>query len=109
MEKIQTVKIQDQDYGDTYTVHIQRIGDRWIGWVQEHPKVRCEEHTKKALLETLQNTLYETLEANWKAWDKQIEEDAKAGRLDRFAEKALENFRAGKYYEIEELQKLLEK
>ena len=37
----------------------------------------------------------------------QIEEDVKAGRLDRFAEEALANFRAGKYYEIEKLQELL--
>jgi hypothetical protein len=30
------------------------------------------------------------------AWDRQIEEDVKAGKLDRLAEEALEEFRAGK-------------
>ena len=30
------------------------------------------------------------------AWDRQIEADAKAGKLDRLAEEALEEFRAGK-------------
>ncbi|HEY3602102.1 MAG TPA: hypothetical protein VGK72_09110, partial [Chthoniobacterales bacterium] len=30
------------------------------------------------------------------AWDRQIEEDAKAGKLDRFAEEALEEYRAGR-------------
>jgi hypothetical protein len=29
-------------------------------------------------------------------WDRQIEEDAKAGRLDKFAEKALAAHRAGR-------------
>jgi hypothetical protein len=33
-------------------------------------------------------------------WDRQIEEDALSGRLDRFAEKALEAHRAGKSNEI---------
>ena len=108
MERIQIVKIQDPEYGDTYTAHIQNNGAGWTGWIPEHPKVRCEERTKETLLETLQKTLYETLAADWDAWDKQIEEDVKAGRLDRFAEEALANFRAGRYYEIEKLQELLE-
>jgi hypothetical protein len=29
------------------------------------------------------------------AWDRQIEDDAKAGRLDRFAEEAIREYRAG--------------
>ena len=67
--------------------------------------MKCEEHTQEALLKTLVKDLHEALEVEEEAWDKQIEEDAKAGRLDRFAEKALENFRAGRYYEIEDLFK----
>lgn len=30
------------------------------------------------------------------AWDRQIEEDIRAGRLDKLAEEALEEYRAGK-------------
>ncbi len=30
------------------------------------------------------------------AWDREIEADAKAGRLDRFAEEAIREYRAGK-------------
>ena len=109
MEKIQTVEIQDPIYEETYTAHIQKNGAAWVGWIPEIPKVKCEENTPEELLKTLEKTLHEALEAEEEAWDKQIEEDAKAGRLDRFAEKALENFRAGRYYGIEDLQKLLEK
>lgn len=58
------------------------------------------------MLKTLVKDLHEAVEAEDEAWDKQIEEDAKAGKLDRFVEKALENFRADRYYEIEDLQKL---
>ena len=96
MEHIQTVKFKDPDYGDTYTAHIQKNGSGWIGWIHEHPKVRCEESTQEALLETLESTLYETLEADWEAWDKQIEEDIKAGRLDQLREETLEDLRAGR-------------
>ncbi len=96
MEKLQTVKIYDEEYETTYTAHIQKNGEGWMGWIQEHPKIRCEERTQKELLETLENTLYETLEADWETWDKQIEEDIKAGRLDRLREETLEDLRAGR-------------
>ncbi len=96
MEKIQTVKIYDAEYETTYTAHIQENGDGWIGWIQEHPEVKCKESTQAVLLKTLEKTLYETLEADWEAWDKQIEEDIKAGRLDHLAERALEDLRAGR-------------
>ena len=96
MEKLQTVKIYDEEYETTYTAHIQKNGSAWIGWIHEHPKVICEENTQEALLETLESTLYETLEADWEAWDKQIEEDIKSGKLDRLREETLEDLRAGR-------------
>ena len=55
-----------------------------------------QESTKAALLKTLENRLYETLEADWEAWDRQLEEDVKAGKLDRLAKEALEDLRAGR-------------
>lgn len=96
MEKVQSFKFQNPDYGDTYTAQLQKNGDGWIGWIQEYPKVRCEERTKPALLKTLENRLYATLEADWEAWDRQLEEDVKAGKLDQLAEGALEDLRAGR-------------
>ena len=33
-------------------------------------------------------------------WDKQFEEDVKAGRLDKLAEQAMADFDAGKYTEL---------
>ncbi len=100
MEKIQTVKIYDAEYETTYTAHIQKNGYGWIGWIQEHPKVKCEERTQAVLLKTLEKTLYETLEADWEAWDKQIEEDAKTGKLDKLDKKVLEDLRAGRCQDL---------
>ena len=108
MKKIQIVEIEDPVYEETYTAHIQKNGAEWIGWVPEVPEVKCEGNTQEELLKTLVKVLHETLEADWEAWDKQLEEDVKAGRLDHLSEKAVKNFEAGRYYEIEELQKLLE-
>ena len=96
MAKTQTVKIYDAEYETTYTAHIQKNGDGWIGWIQEHPKVQCEESTQAVLLKTLEKTLYETLEADWEAWDKQLEEDAKTGKLDKLDGSVLEDLRAGR-------------
>ena len=96
MKPIQTFKFQNPEYGDIYTAQLQKNGNGWIGWIQEHPKVKCEEHTKTALLKTLKNKLYETLEADWEAWDRQLEEDIKTGKLDQLAEETLEDLRAGR-------------
>ena len=96
MGKIQTVKIYDAEYETTYTAHIEKNGDGWIGWIQEHPKVKCEESTQAVLLKTLEKTLYETLEADWEAWDKQLEEDAKTGKLDKLDGSVLEDLRTGR-------------
>lgn len=96
MEKIQTVKIQNPEYGDTYTAHIQKNGAGWIGHIQEVPEVQCEESTPEAVLKILKTDLHEVLLARADAWDKQIEEDIKSGRLDHLAEKALEDLRAGR-------------
>ena len=96
MTQIQTAAIYDAEYETTYIACIQRNGDGWHGWIQEHPKVKCEGETKAALLETLEKTLYETLEADWEAWDKEIEEDVKAGRLDALFDAALADLRAGR-------------
>ncbi len=96
MEKIQTVKIYDSEYEATYTAHIRKNGDGWVGWIQEHPKVKQEDRTQEALLKTLENTLYETLEADWEAWDKQLGENAKTGKLDKLDRDVLEDLRAGR-------------
>ena len=96
MEKIQTVKIQNPEYGDTYTAHIQKNGVGWIGQIQEVPEVQCEGSTPEALLRILKTELHEVLTARADAWDKEIEEDIKAGRLDHLGDKAVEDLRAGR-------------
>ncbi len=58
--------------------------------------MKCEANTQDALLETLENTLYQTLEADWQAWDKQLAKDVKAGKLDAILERVSADFHAGK-------------
>ena len=106
MEQIKTVEIQDKVFEETYTAHIGRNGASWLGWIPEVPKVKCEEQTEKALLKTLEKRLHEALVAEEEAWEKQFEEDVKAGRLDPLAEKAVKNYREGECSSIGELQKL---
>ncbi len=100
MEQIQIIEIEDPIYEETYTAHIQKNGTTWIGWVPEVPKVKCEENTQEELLKTLVKTLHETLVAEDAAWEKQIEEDVKAGKLDHLRKEALEDLRAGKCIDL---------
>ena len=58
--------------------------------------MKCEANTQDALLEILENTLYQTLEADWQAWDKQLEDDVKVGKLNSTLERVSKDFHAGK-------------
>jgi len=46
-----------------YTAIIKQNGQWWIGWIEEIPGVNCQEATKEELLESLQETLREALDA----------------------------------------------
>lgn len=107
MEEIKTVEIQDKVFEETYTAHIQKNGTSWLGWIPEVPTVKCEEQAEQALLKTLEKRLHEALVAEEEAWEKQFEEDVKAGKLDHLAKKAVKNYRDGKCYSVDKLQKLL--
>ena len=107
MKQIKTVEIHDKVFEETYAAHIQRNGTSWLGWIPDVPQVKCEEPTEKALLKTLEKKLHEALVAEEEAWEKQFEKDVKAGQLDHLAEKAVKNYRDGKCYNIDKLQKLL--
>ena len=62
MEKNQTVKIQNPEYGDAYTAHIEKkCGAGWIGQIQEVPEVQCEGSTPEAVLKILKTDLHEVL------------------------------------------------
>lgn len=96
MEQIHTTIIHDQDGVNEYNVHIQKNGDGWIGQIQEFPEITCEENTKILLVKTLEKKLQSVLEAKAEAWDKQLEEDIKAGKLDKISDKAIEDLHAGR-------------
>ncbi len=100
MEKIQTVEIEDPVYEETYTAHIQKNGAAWMGWIPEVPEVKCEEKTQEELHKTLVKVLHKTLVAEDEAWEKQLEEDVKAGKLDHLRKEALEDLRAGKCIDL---------
>lgn len=103
MGQVHTIETQEQGFAETYTVHAEQNGAGWIGWIQELPEVNCERKTKKELLKVLEIELHERLKvykAEAEVWDRQFEEDAKAGKFERFAEEALADFRASKCEEI---------
>ena len=58
--------------------------------------MKCEANTQDALLKTLENTLHQTLEADWQAWDKQLDDDVNTGKLDATLERISKDFHAGK-------------
>jgi len=100
MEQIQTVEIEDPVYEETYTAHLEKNGTAWIGWIPEVPEVKCKENTQEALVKTLTHELHEALEAGQEAWEKQFEEDVKAGPLDHLREEAREDLRAGRCFDL---------
>ena len=100
-ERILAFEITDPEWGEIYTAYVTKACGRWNGWIPDVPEVeRCEEGTQKALLMTLKDKLSETLEARADAWDKQIEEDIKAGRLEHLRKEALEDIKAGRFTDL---------
>ena len=94
-------EITDSEWGETYTAYVTKESDNWSGWIPDVPEVdKCEEGTQKALLTTLKDKLSEALEARADAWDKQIEEDIKAGRLEHLRKEALEDIKAGRFTDL---------
>ena len=95
---IQTFEITDPEWGETYTACVTKKSNGWRGWIPDVPEVdECEKTTKKALLTSLKNELCKVLEVRAEAWDKQIEEDIKAGRLEHLRKEALEDVKAGRF------------
>ena len=98
---IYTIEITDPEWGETYTVHLTKKSDGWRGWIPDVPEVNeCKEITQKALLATLKDELYKALEARADAWDQQLEEDIKAGRLEHLRQEALEDVKKGRFTDL---------
>ena len=73
----------------------------WSGRILDVPEVnKCQGTTKNALLEVLKDNLYEALKARSDAWDKQIEEDIKAGKFDHLREEIIEDIQAGRLTDL---------
>ena len=104
--RIETISIYDEEDDLSYTAFIQQITrdgkDLWYGWFWEYPNISCETETKEELPAALKRKLFKTLEANWALWDKQIEEDLEAGRLDDLIGKAKKNFEEGRCMDLDE-------
>ena len=95
-----TYYIYNELFDETYTAHIRRNGNAWEGSIVELPEIGCSAETAEAVQEKIPDMLHETLVAKEAAWDQQLKEDMEAGRLDHLIEKAVENYKAGKYSKI---------
>ncbi len=100
MEEIKIIEIEDTVYEESYSAHIQKNEASWLGWIPEVPDVNCEEQTQEELLIILAKELHQALVTKDEAWEKQIEEDIKAGKLDHLRKEALEDLRAGKCIDL---------
>lgn len=98
--RFQSVEIVDQVFEEPYTAYLTKKSAGWRGWIPDIPEVVCEAKTKTELLKTLTAKLREALEAREDAWDKQLEEDIKSGKLDYLREEALEEIKAGKVIDL---------
>ena len=101
MTCIVSVRIEDPRFEETYTAYVTRTSTGWSGRIPAVPEVdKCHGTTEKALLTTLKDNLYEVLKVRSDAWDKQIDEDIKAGKLDHLREEILEDIQAGRLTDL---------
>lgn len=98
-----SITVEDPVLEETYTATIRQKSTGWCGWIPDIPQVACEAETKAELLRNLASRLHEVLVAEEEAWEKQFEEDVEAGRLDRLSEKAVQNYKEGRYRDLDSL------
>lgn len=98
--QFQSVEIVDPVFEEVYTAHVTKKSAGWRGRIPDIPEVECEAKTKTELLKRLTAQLREALKAREEAWDKQLEEDIKAGKLDHLRQEALEEIKAGKVIDL---------
>ena len=95
------IEIEDPRFEETYTAYVARTSTGWSGQIPDIPEVnKCEETTKQALLAVLKDDLHKALKARSDAWDKQIEEDVKAGKFDHLREEILDDIQAGRLTDL---------
>ena len=96
-----SIKLNDPRFEETYTASVKRTSTGWSGRIPDVPEVNvCQGVTQQALLESLADSLHEVLKARSAAWDRQIEEDVKAGRLDPIRDEILEDIQAGRLTDL---------
>ena len=91
----QRVSILDPVLQETYTVYLEKETLGWRGWIPQLPEVEGKAKTKKELLNTLSTRLREALQAREDAWDKQLEADVEAGKLEHLREDVCRAKKAG--------------
>ena len=96
----QHATILDPVYEEPYTAHFEKEAVGWRGWIPQLPEVECTAKTKKELLDTLAIRLREALQAREDAWDKQLEADIEAGKLEHLREDARRAKKAGKLIDL---------
>ena len=86
--QLQHATILDSVYEEPYTAHLEKESAGWRGWIPQLPEVEGTAKTKKELLNTLAIRLREALQVREDAWDKQLEADIEAGKLEHLREDA---------------------
>ena len=98
--QFQHATILDSVYEEPYTAHLEKESAGWRGWIPQLPEVECTARTKKELLNMLAIRLREALQAREDAWDKQLEADIEAGKLEHLREDARRAKKAGKLIDL---------
>jgi hypothetical protein len=94
--------VTSQDEADPACLQENRVGDVWhgIGLLEEVLPMTRLERAKKTVGELTKQELKAFakwfVELQAERWDQQIEADARAGRLDKLAEKAKADLAAGR-------------
>ena len=98
--QFQRATILDSVFEEPYTAHLEKETVEWRGWIPQLPEIECTAKTKKELLNTLAIRLREALQARENTWDKQLESDIEAGKLEHLREDAHRAKKAGKLIDL---------
>ena len=95
-----TYLIHNKLFDETFTAHIEKNGDGWVGLVPDIPEIKCHGDTVEAVEQKLPDEVNQELIREEEAWERLLTEAATSETIAKLEAQALQNYNEGRYTEL---------
>lgn len=95
-----TYLIHNELFDETFTAHIEKNGDGWVGLVPDIPELKCHGDTVEAVEQKLPGEVNQELIREEEAWERLLTKAATSETIAKLEAQAQKNYNEGKYTEL---------